>query len=35
MQLAQNEPLLVEELLAELATFREPRLGSTGTYCIK
>jgi len=31
----QNEPELIEELLGELATFRQPRLGEAGTYGLK
>lgn len=33
--LSQNEPEMIEGLLAELATYRQPRLGAAGTYALK
>lgn len=31
----QNNAPLVEELLGQLAVFRQPRMGAPGSYCLK
>jgi hypothetical protein len=33
--LLQEQPSLVEEVLSQLAVFRQPRLGAAGCYCLK
>jgi hypothetical protein len=33
--LLQDQPSLVEEVLTQLAVFRQPRLGAAGCYCLK